>query len=205
MPEDRSSDRNPSLSRRGVLQRSLLLGGSLAGAGLLAAGRTSQAPAAPSPAQDVRVLNFVLLLEYIEEAFYREARARGRLSGALALFVNTVARHEEAHVAFLERALGSRARPRPKLAFGSATVDERAFTDAAVALEDTVVAAYNGQAANLTGSTLAAAATIVSVEARHAAWIRAIAGLPPAAEPTDPLDSEAQVLAAIRRTGFLRS
>ena len=44
-------------------------------------------------------------------------------------------------------------------------------------LEDTAVAAYNGQAANHeTKPTLKAAATIVSVEARHAAWIRDIVG-----------------------------
>ena len=39
-------------------------------------------------------------------------------------------------------------------------------------------AAYNGQAANVTPNAFAAAARIVSVEARHAAWVRTIAGRP---------------------------
>jgi len=72
-------------------------------------------------------------------------------------------------------------------------------------LEDTGVAAYNGQATNLTRGALAIAAKIVSVEGRHAAWIRTIAGKSPAADATDPALTEAQALAALRKTGFLRS
>jgi hypothetical protein len=57
----------------------------------------------------------------------------------------------------------------------------------------------------LTTGGLRAAARIVSVEARHAAWIRDIAGRPPAAEPTDAAMSERQVRDALRKTGFLKS
>ena len=45
-----------------------------------------------------------------------------------------------------------------------------------MALEETAVAAYNGQATNLTPKALATAARIASVEARHASWARGIAG-----------------------------
>jgi hypothetical protein len=51
---------------------------------------------------------------------------------------------------------------------------------------------------------LGAAARIVSVEARHAAWIRAIAGKPPAVDATDPIASEREVRAAVEKLGFLR-
>lgn len=71
-------------------------------------------------------------------------------------------------------------------------------------LEDLGVAAYNGQATNLTAKALVPAAEIVSVEARHAAWIRAIAGKLPATGPTDePLSSRA-VMTALARTGFVK-
>ena len=160
---------------------------------------------APSPAQDVRVLNLALLIEYVEAAFYAEARAKNVLSGELRDFAAVVGAHEQRHLAFLKSALGSKARGKPRLVFGKAVTDPDAFVKAAVALEDTSVAAYNGQAANLTRTALAAAAKIVSVEARHAAWIRTIAGKSPAADATDPSMTEAQALAALRGTGFLRS
>ena len=110
----------------------------------------------------------------------------GALRGELREYVNVVGAHEQQHVSFLKTALGAKARGKPRLAFGRSTTDPDAFVAAAVALEDTSVAAYNGQATNLTNATLTAAAKIVSVEARHAAWIRAIAGKPPAADATDP-------------------
>ena len=67
------------------------------------------------------------------------------------------------------------------------------------------MAAYNGQAANLTRDALIAAARIVSVDARHAAWIRAIQDKPPASRPTDLPKTRREVLAAVDRTGFVRS
>jgi Ferritin-like domain len=46
-----------------------------------------------------------------------------------------------------------------------------------VVLEDTGVAAYAGQGTNiLQSAVLTAALSIHSVEARHAAWIRALVG-----------------------------
>jgi hypothetical protein len=73
-----------------------------------------------------------------------------------------------------------------------------------VLLENTGVAAYNGQAANLTKKALAAAAEIVSVEGRHAAWISDLAGVDPAPRAADPGASATAVASIIRRTGFLK-
>jgi hypothetical protein len=47
-------------------------------------------------------------------------------------------------------------------------------------------------------------ATIVSVEARHAAWIRDLLGELPAPSASNPAQTAAQVRAAIRRTGFVK-
>jgi rubrerythrin len=173
-------------------------GGGGAAAVLLAPGTSASA------AQDVRVLNFALLLEEVEAAFYADALSRGALRGEVATYARTVAAHERQHVAFLRKALGAKARKRPRLDFRTATATQKRFIVAAVALEDNNVAAYNGQAANLSAGALEAAGKIVSVEARHAAWIRDIAGLPPAADATDAPRTEGEALAAVRQLGFLR-
>ena len=62
-------------SRSELLQRAVVAGGALTAGGVVVAGLPKLASSAPSPAQDVRVLNLALLLEYVESAFYAEARA----------------------------------------------------------------------------------------------------------------------------------
>jgi hypothetical protein len=192
-------------TRRNVIRRALVAGGTLTLGGVAIAGLPQLASSAPSPAQDVRVLNFALTLEHLEAEFYADAIRRGQLTGELKKFARVVGAHERAHVLFIDKTLGNAARAQPTFAFGAATRDPARFTAAALALEDLSVAAYNGQAANLTKGALAAAARIVSVEARHAAWIRFIAGKVPAPDPTDKPATEAGAMAAIRRTGFVRS
>jgi rubrerythrin len=192
-------------SREQFLARAILAGGALTAGGLLVGGLPRLAASAASPAQDKKILNFALLLEYIEAGFYAEALAKGKLNGELREYVSVVHGHERAHVAFLKSALGETAREEPKLEFGDTTSDPAKFTAAAIALEETVIAAYNGQATNLTKPTLAKAAKIVSVEARHAGWIRAIAGKNPAPTATDQPKTAAQVQADINHTGFLRT
>jgi Ferritin-like domain len=189
---------------------------SLAGRGLLAAvgiavggvalGRRSEARAAtPSAALDEKIFNFALLLEYLQAGFYAEADQSAALDGEIGAFAATVADHERQHVEFLRRRLGAKGRSQPKFAFGDATNDTKKFLRAAVLLENIGVAAYNGQAANLTKPALAAAAEIVSVEGRHAAWISDLAGVPPAPHAADVGRSATEVVAALRSTGFIRS
>jgi hypothetical protein len=140
-----------------------------------------------------------LLLEETERAFYAEALRRGALQGELREFASVVGAHEEAHVAFLRKALGRAARKRPQLDFGETTGNADRFAVTAATLEDTVVAAYNGQATNLTKPTLRAAATIVSVEARHAAWIRDIIGRTAAPKAVERPLTAGQAQARLRR------
>src|SRR5262249_58350945 len=121
-----------------------------------------------------------LLLEHLQDSFYAEALAHGRLRGDLRQYAEIVGGHERDHVRFLTKALGRRAPKRPRYAFGDATRDPERFTSTALALEDLAVAAYNAQAGNLTRKGLGAAIRIVSVEGRHAAWIRSLAGEEPA-------------------------
>jgi len=191
-------------SRERFLHRAVVAGGTLVLGGVVVAGLPRlAASAAQSALQDAEIFNFALLLEYTQAAFYGEAVERGELPGELLEFATVVADHERAHVDYLRDALGDDARAEPSTDFGEATADPDAFGAAAVTLEDVAVAAYNGQAANLTKDALRAAATIISVDARHAAWIRSIVGESPAAQAVDePLSAE-EATARLDETGFL--
>jgi hypothetical protein len=182
-----------------------MAGSTIVAGGVFVAALPRLAISAPSPAQDAEILNFALLLEYIESAFFTEASLKANLSGELLEYADIVRGHERAHVAFLRGALGNKARKQPTFEFGDATREPAAFTAAAVSLEDLAVAAYNGQAANLTTGALEAAAKIVSVEARHAGWIRAIAGKNPAPRATDEPMTARQVTAAVNSTKWVKS
>ena len=143
--------------------------------GGLADGAASQ----PSRKQDVEILNFGLLLEELQAAFYADALQRGSLKGELRQFAEHVGAQEEEHAELVRKALGDDARRIPAFDFGDATGDAKTFGTTARELEDLGVAAYNTQAPNLTKDALGAAARIVSVEARHAAWIRRPVGREP--------------------------
>ena len=187
-------------TRSQLLRRAIICGGALVGAsGTLGLPRLT---AAASKEQDARVLNLVLAVEYTEAAFYKEALERAGLRGDLKEYARIVLEHEKAHVSVLEQALGAAAEPAPRHEFGDRTKDAEAFTAAAVKLEDLAVATYNGQAVNLTPAALKAAARIVSVEGRHAAWIRSIVGDVPATEATDPSVTEAQTRAQLSDFGW---
>lgn len=193
----------PGTTRAQLLKRAAVGGGSLLVSGVAFGGIPSLAFGA-SASEDAKILNFALLLEYLEAAFYTEAEQKGKLSGDVRYFAKIVGGHERTHVAYLQKALGSMAIKSPKFDFGDTTSNTAKFMATAIALEDTGVGAYNGQGANLTKKTLAAAAEIVSVEARHSAWIRDIAGQLPAPDAFDPLLSKAQVLKRVNATGFVK-
>jgi hypothetical protein len=195
-----------SRSTRRVLVRSgVIVGGALAAGGAMLGWGAGTAEPAPSRALDEKIFNFALLLERLQATFYTEAVNAGALRGELLEFAEVVGGHEREHVDFLEEALGNRASKTPTFDFGSATQDRQKFLDAAVLLENTGVAAYNGQAANLTKKSLAAAAEIVSVEGRHAAWISDLAGRDPAPRAADPGATADNVADTLEATGFIKS
>lgn len=194
-----------STTRSEWLTRLLAAAGAAVAGGVVLGGLPGAASSAPSAEQDVRILNFALLIEYLQAKFYAAATAAGSLTGELRDYARIVGAQEEAHVAFIRSTLGPNARPEPRVDFGNATRDAQEFTKAAVELEDLGVAALNGQAPNLTAAALAAAARIVSVEARHAAWIRDIAGETPAPEAVDEPSAANDVRAALDGLGFLKS
>jgi hypothetical protein len=188
------------ISRAQWLERGAALAAGLASGGILAGGFASPARSSALPAQDVRALNLLLAFEELQADFYSRAAAL-RLQADWAQFAHVAGSHERAHVAFLRRILGARAQPAPSLTLDQAPGDPAAFRRLAVGLEDLSVAVYNGQAGNLSKASLLAAAKIVSVEARHAAWARDLAGELPAPVPTDAPADEAQFNARASQLG----
>jgi rubrerythrin len=185
-------------------RRAVLTAASLVAGGIIVGGVGAPAIGSGSRLGDAEILNFALEMEELQAALYGQALQHAGLTGELAQYARVVGGHERAHVAFLRETLGSRAKPAPAFDFGDAVTDPDRFAVAARVLEDLGVAALDGQAANLTKPSLAAVATIVSVEARHAAWIRDLLGELPAPTPTNPAEGAARVLAAIRRTGYVK-
>ena len=188
-------------SRRRFLRTSgLAVGGAALAGGLLPAAGALAA----TPKGDVAIANFALTLEYLESAFYASALKHAGLTGEHRRLARTVHQHAAAHVAALKKMLGSAAVKRPSFAFGAAVQSQAAFTQTAITLEDTGVQAYQGQAAFIKSQAVfKAALSIHPVEARHAAWIRNIGGLPPAPEAFNPALTKDQVLAAVTGTGFI--
>lgn len=139
------------------------------------------------------VLNFALLLEYLEAEFYTKAINSGLNFGTTKPLFEEIAKHENQHVAFLKAALGGAAIAKPEFDFTAKGMFPNPFTNYPVfltlaqAFEDTGVRAYKGQAGNLVSNRdiLEAALRIHSVEARHAAEIRLVRGLTPYANEMD--------------------
>ena len=198
---------NVAGDRATFLRKAAVGGGAILGGGALLGALPSIAMGA-TPKSDVAILNFALTLEFLEAEFYTQATNNGRLTGKLATFSRVVGAHERAHVAFLRKALGSAAVKKPRFNFKNTVTDQSAFAATANVLEDTGVSAYLGQVGNIkTKSILNAAGTIVTVEARHAGWIREIRGNSqsplPAPRSFDAPRTKAQILAAVKGTGFI--
>jgi len=187
-----------------TLSRRQLFGLTAAGAGAILLARVPGASAAGLPATDVDILNYALVLEYLQAAFYTEAERSGALRGKTAEAARVVGATERAHVtAFLEL-LQSDAVKRPTFDFQGTTEQQQPFLKTAVAFEDLAVAAYKGQAPKLrSDAVLAAAVGIHSVEARHAAWMRALFGVTPAVNAFDQPATRASINRIVASTRFI--
>jgi rubrerythrin len=191
-------------TRAAFFRKAAVGGGALIGSGVLLSGMPALAEARPSKRQDVAILNYALTLEYLESAFYVEAVKKGAISGEVLESAKIVRDHELAHVKALKSVLGKKAVKKPVFDFKNTTGDEKTFLQTAVALEDTGVSAYAGQGPRISQKAVVAAAlSIHSVEARHAAHFRSLAGMTFAPTAFDKARSMKQVLKIVKGTGFL--
>jgi Ferritin-like domain len=200
-----------SFLRKGAMAGGAALsGGAILGALLpgtaLAAGKGT--PPSSFGKGDIGILNYALTLEYLESAFYNAANKNNIAKGdkLLTAILKTTVTDENAHVKFLKSALGSKAVKSPKFAFGKAVTDKATFAATAYVLENTGVHAYLGQAGNIANPDyLGAAASILTVEARHSGAIGLYLGKAIAPTPFDTGWTAAKVLKAVSGTGFIQS
>jgi rubrerythrin len=169
------------VTRQAFIVRGALAAGTVYGAG--AAGPFVRQALAQEGGGDVEILNFALTLEYLEATYYDQALKRvGGLSGDVKSLATEIRDNENEHVSALMTTiedLGGTPVKAPGVDFGNAFASENSFLKLAQTFEDTGVSAYNGAAPMIESTdVLAAAGSIVQVEARHAAAIRQLNGAP---------------------------
>ena len=158
----------------GMTRSSFILKGAItAGAvyGATAVGPYVSNALAASGSGDIDILNFALMLEYLETNFYQ---LKGRTVGLSGEALASLFGDEEAHhVAALSKAISAAGgTPVKAPTFSFPVSDQKSFLKLAYTLENVGVGAYNGAGPSLVNKQyLAAAGSIVQVEARHAAAI----------------------------------
>jgi hypothetical protein len=194
-------------TRADVLRKAVLGGTAI----LAALARPPAAFAARSKTRDVAIFQFGLNFEYLQSTFYTEAEQVGtvaRMSRQKAFWAKTLGAHERAHVAIIKKVLGSAAPKKPSVNFRGNTDTESRFIKTAVAMEDLTTALLTGITPALDDRHLTAAAfSLLTVEARHAAWARHLAGVVPIARAFDRrknLDEVDRIVASTRFISTLR-
>jgi rubrerythrin len=128
---------------------------------------------------DIGILNYALTLEYLEAGFYKEVAKSGLFKGEELAVLKKFGAEEQQHVEALNgtvKKLGGKPAPMPKAEFP--LENAKAVAELAGTVENLGAAAYLGQAANIKSpEVLAAALSIHSVEARHAATLNTLLGL----------------------------
>lgn len=128
---------------------------------------------------DIGILNYALTLEYLETAFYEEVVKSGLFKGEELAVLKKFGAEEAQHVAALHSTvmkLGGKPAAMPKTEFPLKSA--KSVAELAGTVENLGAAAYLGQAANIESpEVLAAALSIHSVEARHAATLNTLLGM----------------------------
>lgn len=164
------------MTRSSFLLKGALSAGAVYGAGAVAP-FVSNAFAATGSG-DIDILNFALTLEYLETNFYKVKAKSVGLSGDAKSLAALIAGHEALHVEALVKAIkAAGGTPVKSPTFAFPVTDQKSFLKLAYLLENTGVSAYNGAGPSLSNKQyLAAAGSIVQVEARHAAAIGLLIG-----------------------------
>ena len=165
---------------------------------LAAAIAVVSAQTAAQTANDIKTLQYALTLENLEATFYNTFQALYNESAFVAAgypayvydYLNVVQQHENAHVLLLSTALGAAAVPACTYNFSMVT-SVATYLATSSLLENTGVSAYDGAIDDITSPIYQTiAAEIVTVEARHAAFVLGVLGMVPFPNVLDvPLNS----------------
>src|ERR687894_1865170 len=189
----------------GTTRAGFLRTAALGGAAMLAAVGTPTAAAAD--VSDVDILRFGLRFERLQATFYTQAEELGTIASmadAKRRWARPLGAHERAHVKIIKEVLGRKAEGPPTFDFGNANETGAAFTRTAVAMEDLTVALLGGVTPRIQNRGLTAALFgLLTVEARHAAWARHLAGANPVPDAFDEPRSLASVRNAVAKTRFI--
>jgi hypothetical protein len=170
-----------NMQRRSFLRYA---GAGIAGVGLMAVGASCHKDNKVQPSTgpidvgsgDAGILNYAYALEQLEAAFYTQVIATpyANISASEKLNLTMIRDHEVCHREFFKKALGAGAIQGLTPDFSSIDFTSRtSVLTAAKTFEDLGVTAYDGVAYKIvTAAYLGIAGSIVSVEARHAAYIR---------------------------------
>ena len=162
--------------------------GSVAGGSLAVATAAGLGHAFAQQLSDIDILQFALTLEHLEANMYAGMLATNLLTGKEQTYFTSFGGHEAAHVKALTDTLTKLgANPvQANAKYNFPAFDSReAILNFAKTAEDIGVGAYQGAAAAITNKAiLAAAGSIVQVEARHAAIVNLLLGLDPVPQPT---------------------
>ncbi len=206
-------------TRSAFFRKAAIGGGAVLTSGAIMGMLPEASLGAPSKKQDLKILNYALTLEFLEAAFYKEAVDSGALSGQVLEFARLVNSDEQAHVVALRKtikALGGKPVASPTFDFQGTNRDQAKFLETAFVLENTGVRAYLGQAGRLKSKALlAAAGSILTVEARHSGAVAVLLNQAPfevggakSIAPSGPFDKPASmkaILKAVGDTGFITS
>ncbi|GAA5932133.1 ferritin-like domain-containing protein [Sporobolomyces koalae] len=159
-----------------------------------------------SGADDGTILQFALILEHLEDTFYSQAlqkfsQADFEAAGYKGVYpiLEQVAYDEHAHVEFLTTALKAAGVENPPQActYNFPYTDIKSFLALSQVVEGLGVSAYLGAAGDIsTPGYVTAAGSILTVEARHNAFVRLLNSYPPAQPFDTPLSASAVVGAA---------
>jgi hypothetical protein len=175
-------------------------GGGTTSSGAAAGGTATSMSSSSAGNGDLAIVNYALTLEYLETQFYADVIKSGLFKGQTLSVLKSFGAEEAQHVIALHKAAMSMGTPAAKPTGKFPLKDAASVAKLAATVENLGAAAYLGQAPAIKSKdVLAAALSIHSIEARHAATLNTLLKQSPTPDGAfaKPM-SMAQVLAAVK-------